>query len=286
MWNKSNVEYEEDDMSKKCIECGVELEDDARYCDECGAEQNMEKENVPTADGEESREVRVPQYTYKITFAERIIDLLSGIWGFFKFVIGIIVLYLIIGLVSGNLKEWNEKVIYYAKVVMHYANNLDISKSYDEGTPEFVIDQYIQALFDNDEYTALKQIDTTNEELKTMTEALVEIFQQLEMTQEFEYLRKDMEYAEYTIESGNNNQFIVTIRTCDYQSIIAGNLDNYGYDVIEKAVKSAPKTTKKEAVVNMRENNGEWYIESFEDTRVFLDALTGNLLGSYYSIEE
>lgn len=30
-------------MSKKCIQCGAELENDAMFCDECGAAQKVEK---------------------------------------------------------------------------------------------------------------------------------------------------------------------------------------------------------------------------------------------------
>lgn len=31
-------------MSKKCIYCGAELEDDALFCDECGKKQELAKE--------------------------------------------------------------------------------------------------------------------------------------------------------------------------------------------------------------------------------------------------
>lgn len=31
-------------MSKKCIYCGAELEDDALFCDECGKKQEAVKE--------------------------------------------------------------------------------------------------------------------------------------------------------------------------------------------------------------------------------------------------
>ena len=31
-------------MSKKCIYCGAELEDDALFCDECGKKQELSKE--------------------------------------------------------------------------------------------------------------------------------------------------------------------------------------------------------------------------------------------------
>lgn len=39
-------------MSKKCINCGAELEDNAMFCDECGAAQkaeNVKKADVPVA---------------------------------------------------------------------------------------------------------------------------------------------------------------------------------------------------------------------------------------------
>lgn len=34
-------------MSKKCIQCGAELEDAAVFCDECGAKQIVESSNTP-----------------------------------------------------------------------------------------------------------------------------------------------------------------------------------------------------------------------------------------------
>ena len=37
-------------MSKKCIQCGAELEDEAMFCDECGAKQIVEPPKAPKED--------------------------------------------------------------------------------------------------------------------------------------------------------------------------------------------------------------------------------------------
>ena len=85
--------------------------------------------------------------------------LVYGLCSLLKYAIGIILLYVAIGLFTGNLGEWNDNLLYYVKAVGHAINNINPSTEYDEETAGEEIYRYIQAIFSGDEYTSLKIID-------------------------------------------------------------------------------------------------------------------------------
>ena len=57
-------------MSKKCIRCGAELEDNANFCDECGVQQTVEVLQTPPQMGKQAEssqeQVSLPQSTQNI----------------------------------------------------------------------------------------------------------------------------------------------------------------------------------------------------------------------------
>jgi len=60
-------------MSKKCIQCGAELEDDALFCDECGAQQATPKATVLSAQGQ------ILQGNVKIPSTNQIVQGVEGV---------------------------------------------------------------------------------------------------------------------------------------------------------------------------------------------------------------
>lgn len=59
-------------MSKKCMQCGAELEDNALFCDECGAQQATPEKTV-------SVEGQVPQTNAKIPSTNQIVKTVEGL---------------------------------------------------------------------------------------------------------------------------------------------------------------------------------------------------------------
>lgn len=213
--------------------------------------------------------------------------MLQAIISVFKYLLGIVILYFLIGWMTGNLKEWNENIVYYSKVAIHLVNNIDNAKKYEEGSPEQAIQEYIEAVFDGDEYTALHKIDASNDGLNNMTVGIVKIFRQFQQNEVFAEMFQDMKSAEYTIEEGEENQYIVTVTTCDYE-MIANQVDNnlsseaYVKRQIERRVRIAEKNLKKEFILYMKKIDGQWYIAEFQDSKQVIDSLTGNLLGDVF----
>lgn len=213
-----------------------------------------------------------------------ILDFVSSV---LKFCIGCIVLYIVIGSFTGNLKEWNGNIIYYSKVIVHWVNNLNARNEYEDNSAEKAIDLYLRAIYDGNEYEALQQIKTGNNKLYELTENMVLIFKTMENDEMMSYMFNDMKKAEYSIEQGHvENQYIVTFLTCDYEIIVNQISTNTSDSVIAKKInqriKIAPKTFKKEVEITMEYIEGKWCVSSIQDQIVFIDALTGNLLGNIY----
>ena len=222
------------------------------------------------------------------SFDNRQGGILERIHSIFNSFIGILILYIVIGLVTGNLKEWNQNIIYYSKVVVHFVNNINLPRNYEDGSPEQVIDCYIEAVLNGDEYTALQSIDIQNEDLSNMTEGISKIFKQFQQDEMFAAMFQDMKNAEFEIAKGKVNQeYIVTFTTCDYLTIMnqvdSGIYsDSYVAKQIQQRVRIAPKDLKKEVIVNLTFNEGQWYVSGIQDLKKFLEALTGNLFRPMY----
>lgn len=62
-------------MSKKCIQCGVELEDNALFCDECGAQQATAEATASSAEGQVSQaNVQIPSTNQIVQRVEALVD--------------------------------------------------------------------------------------------------------------------------------------------------------------------------------------------------------------------
>lgn len=279
MIQKINVAYEilsdKEKRSKYDREIGIE----------CANRKDFKEREVASREKATVKAEETESLGFKVIYIG--FSMLQAIISVFKYLLGIVILYFLIGWMTGNLREWNENIVYYSKVVIHFVNNIDIAKKYEEGTPEQAIQEYIEAVFDGDEYTALHKIDASNDGLNNMTVGIVKIFRQFQQDEVFAELFQDMKNAEYTIEEGEENQYIVTVTTCDYEMIanqVDDNLSSEAYvrRQIEKRVKIAEKNLKKEFIVYMKKTDGQWYIGEFQDSKQVIDSLTGNLLGDVF----
>ncbi len=224
------------------------------------------------------------EQTKKYVRKNKFADFVDLIGNFLKFLASIVLLYIVIGVFTGNLREWNEKIIYSSKVVMHFINNINIPVKYEKESAEESIQKYIKALYAGDEYSALQMIDSENVELKAMSEEITAIFRLYEDDKVLGDLMSDMKKSHYTIEEKEGKEYIVTFTTCDYAVILEQlevkiNNDTYIAKQISNAVRAAPKNYKKEAIIYMNKIDGKWCVEGIEQQKTFIDALTGNFMG-------
>ena len=279
MIQKINVAYETLSDSEKRSRYDKELKNN---CNNTGT--TMQEEGRETRKQAESPKSHANALEIVFGIFIYVFEMLVSI---IKYLFGIVILYVVVGMFTGNLEEWNETIVYYSKAAIHIANNIDFVKKYDDGSPEQVVDEYIQAIFDGDEYTALQKIDSENLELEDMTEGIVKTFRQLQEDDVLGKMFKDMKHAEYSIDKKQENEYVITILTCDYEMIV-NQIDNdilsdaYIKRQIEKDVRIEKKNLKKEVVLYMQLKNEQWYISEIQDKEDFLDALTGNLIGNIY----
>lgn len=249
--------------------------------------ENLSRENVHFDCRNEYREISYPQKRYGHGGLMGILfDFLISV---FKFLISCIVLYLLIGYFTGNLKEWNENIVYYSKAMVHLVNNVNIKNAneYEDNSPEKAIELYLQAVYGLNEYEALQQIKTENLRMYELTENIVLTFKAMDNDKRMQYMFNDMQKAEYTIRRSNvENEYVVTVLTCDYELIVnqinMSSNDDIIARKINKKVKIAPKNFKKEFRVTVEFINDKWCVASVEDEEIFIDALTGNLLGNIF----
>lgn len=202
----------------------------------------------------------------------------------FSFVITVLLVYVIIGIITGNLRSWNEKIVHYSKVVIHMAKNINLKK-YEKGSAEEFINQYIESIFDGDEYSALKKISPDNEKLKEMTIEASKFFRQYKDDKMIGFMLRDMTYADVDIEPfGKDHQYRIIFETCDYEKIVK-QMEPYESEAyiakkIKEQVSSAPKNLKKEIVITLSNEDGAWCITDMPE-REFVNAFTGNLLDTF-----
>ena len=62
-------------MSKKCIQCGAELENNALFCDECGAQQAMPEPTTASAKGQTLQtNAKIPSTNQIVQRVEELVD--------------------------------------------------------------------------------------------------------------------------------------------------------------------------------------------------------------------
>lgn len=214
----------------------------------------------------------------------------EGIKGVFETILGIVILYLIIGFITGNLSKWNNKIVTVVQDGFFFVSSLvrgsHASPSYEEGSAEYAIDQYIQALFEGDLYTARQLIDTGNEYLMNSTEAISDTFRMGDATEvELAFLTDDMKNAEYTIDDAGNDSYYVVFQTYDYQVIYErtrSSVSDYStVDDILRTMKMELSKSKKNlkygVTVQMLMQDGKWIITDIQERSDFLNAITGNI---------
>ena len=214
----------------------------------------------------------------------------GGIKGVFETIFGIVILYLIIGLITGNLAKWNNKIVTVVQDGFFFVSSLvrgsHTSLSYEEGSAEYAIDQYIQALFEGDLYTAKQLIDSGNEYLMNSTEAISETFRMGDATEvELSFLTDDMKNAEYTIDASGNDSYYVVFQTYDYQVIYEKAMNSQGvYSTVDdvlrtmkKELSKSKKNLKYGVTFQMFMQDGKWIITDIQENSDFLNAITGNI---------
>lgn len=214
----------------------------------------------------------------------------EGIKGAFETILGIVILYLIIGLITGNLSKWNSKIVTVAQDGFFFVSSLvrasHTSSSYEEGSAEYAIDQYIQALFEGDLYTAKQLIDSGNEYLMGSTETISDTFRMGDATEvELSFLTDDMKNADYTIDAIGDGCYYVVFQTYDYQVIYEKTMSSLSvYSTVDdvlrtmkKELSRSKKNLKYGVTFQMLMQNDKWIITDIQERSDFLNALTGNI---------
>lgn len=207
-----------------------------------------------------------------------------------KIICTIVIIFLIAGLLTGNLKSWSGTAFYYGTAVLHTIRNLMPDPKYDKASAEYAISQYIKALYDGDAYTAQQYIDTSNLSLLNDTTDCADAFRKMQSEQLIAFMFNDMSNADYTIKLSKKENYThsVLFITYDYQLILEKALNEL-YDVTDetesiKTLKSilyqSPKNLKSSVDFTMEMEDGSWLITDC-DFQSLLYAMTGNLLKSF-----
>lgn len=214
----------------------------------------------------------------------------EGIKGAFETILGIVILYLIIGFITGNLSKWNNKIAAVAQDGFFFVSSLvrdsHTSLSYEEGSAEYAIDQYIQALFEGDLYTAKQLTYSGNEYLMNSTEIISDTFRMGDATEvELAFLADDMKNAEYTIDAVDDGSYYVVFQTYDYQVVYEKTMNSQSdYSTVDDALRAmkmelskSEKNLKYGVTFQMFKQNDEWVIMDIQERSDFLNAITGNI---------
>lgn len=215
----------------------------------------------------------------------------------FRWIVTIIVIFVIAGLITGNLKEWSgtvlsvgKEAVYWGNAAIHNTRNMLSSHKYEEGTAEHLISQYIDAIYDGDAYTVEKCIESSSAELLEISVECANGFRKIQSEEIVSALFEDMSYADYSVEKSSNNRYIYTVLfiTYDYQVILQKAFNELQYEtdlaVAEKYLKSilykAPKDLKLSVDIEVIEKDGKWLIKKC-DIKELINAMTGNLMSSF-----
>lgn len=229
---------------------------------------------------------------------ESIGSLFEGIVDFIKSILSILVLIVIIGLITGKLSDWAARAEYCGLSVWYSLQKDSPREVYSEGSPENVIDQYIQSLFAGDLYDAGKCIEKDGS-LETATEEISDLFKDSDDVTTC--LTKDMKKAGYTIKE-DGDTYLVTFTTKDYGQIYtqlgemeskrnaeyvesgeyptqkeADKLEKQSIRFIKTKVYKAKKNLKYDVTFRLKESEQGYVITGIDDMDSMLNALTGNL---------
>lgn len=209
------------------------------------------------------------------------------IYSIFKTISVIVIIYVAAGLFTGNLTAWNKEIIYYGSYAYHLIQNFSLPHNYEKDSAEYIIAKYIDALFSGDQYAAESYIDTSNTDTIDFTYAISDLFRLSKTSDEIYYFFKDMGHADININHQEDDRYIVTFRTYDYQLIYdKAEIELYYETNVDTALKKvkqmlyvSPKNLKYDIAFEVEEKNGSYIITSYE-YRKLVYAMTGNLADS------
>lgn len=225
--------------------------------------------------------------------------LINKIRGVFNFIITIIIIFVIAGLLTGNLKSWTKNILYYSYAALHTAKNFSFPHHYEDDSPEYILSKYINALFAGDQYTANQYINTKEPEITRATDIITNTFRTSRSDTIGDFLIRDMSKADYeiTVNNTENMTYSITFTTYDYQ-IIKDKAANEAslYDtqilindspqqsdedialkILKTLVYKAPKNLKFSVEFTIEKIDGSYKITNF-DPRKLVCAMTGNLI--------
>ncbi len=226
-------------------------------------------------------------------------SLIDKIRNIFYSIITIIVIFVIAGLVTGNLKTWTKNILYYGSAAVHTAKNISLPHRYEKDSPEYILSEYIDALFSGDQYAANQYIDTTDSEVVRATDIIANTFRTSRSDAITGLLVEDMTKANYKISASSTDNAIYSVifTTYDYQVIVnktVNDTSKYNTQILlddspqpsdeEVALKTlksymyrAPKNLKFSITFTIEEKDGSCKIIDF-NARELVCAMTGNLV--------
>lgn len=230
-------------------------------------------------------------------FFRRIIE---AIGEFISSVIGIVILYVIIGLITGNLTKWNINLLYYAKTAIHFVQQFGPTEKYNTGSAEAALNEYIKAIVAGDEILAEEYIDTDNVYLVIYTETLAAMFKGMdaETDEMMKMVAEDMRRVKYEIIYDEPN-CVASIKSGDYVALFREMLNtNFAkkYNDVYEALNDDKKFDKYliyemphdntyKTNIRMEKDDGKWVVADIENALYFGNAMTGNILQWVFEAE-
>lgn len=215
--------------------------------------------------------------------------IIGAIGEFISSVIVFVILYVIIGLVTGNLTKWNINLLYYAKTVIYFVQQFGPMEKYDTGSAETALNEYIKAIVVGDDILAKKYIDPDNVYLVNCTELLAEIFKGMG-AEASKAIAADMRRVKYEIVYDEPN-CVVSIKSGNYGALFEklSNVNSAEYYNMYEALNNEEKFVKYliykmphdntyKTNIRMKKDNGQWIVTDIEKALYFGNALTGNML--------
>lgn len=223
-------------------------------------------------------------------FCRRII---GAIGEFISSVICFAILYVIIGLITGNLTKWNINLLYYAKNAIYFIQQYGFTEKYNVDSAEAALDEYIKAIVAGDEILAEEYIDTSNTFLLIYTDALAATFKAMdtETDEMMKIVTEDMRRVKYEIVYDEPN-CVVSIKSGDYVALFR-KMSNTNFtekynDVYEALnndkkfekylIYEMPRDNTYKTDIRMEKEEGKWVISDIKNALYFGNALTGNIL--------
>lgn len=259
------------------------------------------KQNTVTSQQTESSTVDIP-YSRKMTrehsygFFYALADKIRNI---FYSIIAVIVIFVIAGLVTGNLRSWTKNILYYGSATVHTVKNISFPHHYEKGSPEYILSEYIDALFSGDQYLANQYIDSKNSEVVEATDIITNTFRTSHSNAITNLLVNDMSKANYEISrnGADHTTYSIIFTTYDYQVIVDKTVNDatlndtqiliddspqlsdeeIALKVLKSYLYNAPKNLKFSISFTVEEKDGFCKIVDF-NPKELVCALTGNLI--------